>query len=144
MKKIKDGKWAYSLNGEYYYGYNFFETKQDAINNAIIDENYNIDSNIIYVGQVETINVEYVIKTSIDIENIFEDIRDTISCDSHLELSGEYLNYVKKEDRIILENNITKTILEWIEKYNYEPNFFNIINSEKIKISETQKTMIIS
>lgn len=45
---------------------------------------------------------------------------------NHFDLCSEWLCDVETEHREELEQSVNQVIFEWIEKYNYQPNWFEI------------------
>lgn len=119
--KDYDGNWS---NGDS----DYYDTKEEAITQGF-DTYPREDYDKFYVGQVESAN------TSIKIyaDNILEQVADHVYDDVG-EVAEDYLNYVKQEDKNILEELLNRTLINWMNEYGYNPSFFKIVNTERIEI----------
>lgn len=52
------------------------------------------------------------------------------------EFAEGFLDYVSKEEEEELSERLNEVLNEWIEKYNYHPEFYNIYGIEKINVGE--------
>lgn len=110
-------KWAYSLDGEYYYS-GSYDSFEKALTDGIKDakaEGYNK----VYIGRV----MEFVPRVDADnvIDNIAQDAYDKAG-----EFSMDYLEGVSVSDRLKLETMLTETFNQWAKETNNEPRFYTV------------------
>jgi hypothetical protein len=123
-----NNKWTYSLDEENFSNCDYFDTKEEAIEAG---KEYAIDceENYIYIGKCK----EYI--PWIDVERIIEQVGDT-AYDNLGEAAEDYLCDVSKDAEKELEKKITEVFFEWLNKYNLNPNFYSVVNIQKINITE--------
>ncbi|MET3209619.1 UNVERIFIED_CONTAM: hypothetical protein ABIC26_002566 [Paenibacillus sp. PvR008] len=115
---VSDGVWGI---GEY------FDLKAQAIEAA--KEYYSPEEQKeFYVGQL----CEISNSITVDSEGVLDDIASSIY-DEVGEAAEDYLYYVKREEREILDERLTQVVREWMREFGYEPSFFRIENTEKIR-----------
>lgn len=61
-----------------------------------------------------------------DVEYIIGHVFDRTTANTDPEICSEWLCDVETEHREELEQSVNQVIFEWIEKYNYQPNWFEI------------------
>ena len=117
MLNVNEGKWTISQDDEYFNEYEYFRTKEDAIEFGKIYEEFAGLS--FYVGKVRKVDIlanglsDYVIDKISDVHYA-----------NHGEFAADYLNYIKTDDMDKLDDVIEKSIIEWANKYGYQPDYF--------------------
>ena len=124
----EDIKWSYAIGDEEDYRGVFFDTKEDALeearNEMQTDDSYSGDE-VIWVGKVKT----FTPVVSVADELLYE-LQDQ-AYDEAGYYSEEWLDNVKKKDQDELDNAIQGCFMEWLEKHpEYKPEFFTIEDSE--------------
>lgn len=109
-------KWVYSESYNHFDLSELFNSKKEAIL-----EGSKTFKNDFYIGEV--IIPEIV---GMDVEYIIEHIFDKTTANTDPEICSEWLCDVETEHREELEQSVNQVIFEWIEKYNYQPNWFEI------------------
>ncbi|MGG1659492.1 hypothetical protein [Brevibacillus sp. NRS-1366] len=69
----------------------------------------------------------------INVESVIDDIGER-AYDECGEWAGEYLYDVKSEHQNELEEKLNEALGAWIEKYGYQPRWFNVCNTEDVSI----------
>lgn len=130
MKHPQEGKWVYDTSNEFFTNGYFFDTKEEAIKEGEIDLtlNFKYDCPVFYVGQVLGVDLPI----SFDIDNILESIASSV-CDEIGEVAEDYLNDVTNEHYEELENSIRDVVLKWMDKNNYNPEFYRVTKIEKVE-----------
>lgn len=124
--------WLYSESEDLYWELSEeFDSKEDAIYAAKHDDELE-HNNSIFVGKktqpiVCGIDVDYLL------ENV--SINTTIGLDG---FGDDFLMNVKKEHFEELENKFNEIFFEWIKKYNYEPDWFEVEDVELIELNKIQ------
>ena len=134
---MKTGQWMYQIgesdiwdSGEY------FNTKEEAIAaglGEVIEENNTLTEKFQHanfrIGIVEDCSNSHGVDANNVLECIAENIYDEVG-----EVAEDYLNDVTLEHRNELEEKLNDVLFAWMEKYNYSPSFFKIVNIETIEI----------
>lgn len=123
------GKWIWGTNEELFYNINIYDTREQAIA-AGREETLEEGDDTFFVGQTENVHIN----TTIDSDLIFELISERAYEDVG-EAAADYLNDVKREDYTALEDGISDFISNWMRERGYEPNFFRVINIEKVEVN---------
>lgn len=123
-----DIKWTYAIGDEEDYRGVFFNTKEDALeearNEMQTDDSYS-GNEVIWVGKVKT----FTPVVSVADELLYE-LQDQ-AYDEVGDLEDGWLDNVKKEDQDELDNSIQDCFMTWLEKHpEYKPDFFIIEDSE--------------
>ncbi|RXZ78028.1 hypothetical protein EBB07_28640 [Paenibacillaceae bacterium] len=120
------GKWTFSGNEEFFNEGKYFDTKEQAIEEGkqYFEKDY---YNSFYVAQVEEVGNG----ATVDVDSILEHITDSMF-DELGEVAEDYLSHVKTEHYEELELQLVEVIDAWINKYNYNPTFFIVANTERI------------
>lgn len=123
-----DTKWTYAIGDEEDYRGVFFNTKEEALeearNEMQTDDTYSGDE-VIWVGKVKT----FTPVVSVADELLYE-LQDQ-AYDEVGDYEDGWLDDVKKEDQDELDNAIQSCFMEWLEKHpEYKPGFFTIEDSE--------------
>ena len=122
-------KWSYKL--EEYEQHecvnDVFDTKEEAIK-AAIKAAKEFKSEQIYIGAaiqdaIPVIDVDEVI------DNIVNDMYEAYG-----EVTESYLDDVKSEQAIDLEKKLNAVLQEWLKNNNLEPNFYHIVEVEKLEV----------
>ena len=71
----------------------------------------------------------------IDGGSIIENLQDQTYSECG-EFAEGFLDYVSKEEEEELSEMLNYVLNEWINKYNYRPEFYNIYGIEKINVEE--------
>jgi hypothetical protein len=112
-----DGVWG---TGSYH------DSKEDAIKEAkeyYLPEDYQT----FYLGQIAPAEKAVYVDAERILEWIGEDFYEEMG-----ESAEDYLRDVKQEHETILSERLSSVVNEWMREFGYEPNFFRIINVEKI------------
>ena len=124
-----DGKWTYRLESEEYglWMHDTYKTKEEAIREAI-KEAKECKSKQIYIGEAvqDAMPVIDVIEV---IDNIADDMYEAYG-----DIADGYLDYVKNEQAMDLGKKLNAVLKEWLKENNYEPDFYHIIQVEKIEV----------
>jgi len=123
MIRTETGKWCISNDGEMYDSSDF-ETKEQAIESARRDYEY---SNF-HVAKV--VNLEFE-ENDINLsDEVYEHLAEQL-CEECGEASegGE----ATKEQLDELDKIIAKTVMEWIEKNDLQPNCFGVADEEEVR-----------
>ena len=127
------GRWTYQLSWEDMWQHDTYDTKEEAIEVGIREAKEN-RCTIIFIGQTLA-DVEPCVDTDVVIENIQENMQEEFG-----EYAEDYLDNIKEEERKDLDNKLNAVLQKWLEDNKYEPDFYHIINIEKIKVeSEASK-----
>jgi hypothetical protein len=119
------GKWCYSYNGENFEG--LCDTREEAIEEAIFE--YGEDYNVIYVGRAKEVNLG--VRIDWIIEQIGEDAYEQVG-----EYAEDYLRDVKQEHARLLKERFDNVLHQWLDEFGYKPNFWTVVDVEKIKINQ--------
>lgn len=120
-------KWIYSEREDLYWEYSEeFDTKEQAIESAKEDEE--IECSTVFIGK----KTEPAI-CGIDIDSILENIAEgsTIGLDGYGE---DFLEDISKEHLDELEDKLNNVFLEWMNKHNYNPTWFEVIDVEEVDL----------
>lgn len=121
-----NGMWTISRSGENFNEYEYFETKIEAVQFGLNYEDF--EGKSFYVGQIESIPMHTELLANLCIDYISE---------HHAENDGEwgteYLDDVKKEHLLELDEAIKNVVLKWATKHDYHPKHFNVINIDFIE-----------
>ncbi|MEK4427643.1 hypothetical protein MHB54_00135 [Paenibacillus sp. FSL M7-0802] len=125
---FKNGQWMFNDVSDGVWGIGeYFDLKAQAIEAA--KEYYSPEEQKeFYVGQL----CEISNSITVDSEGVLDDIASSIY-DEVGEAAEDYLYYVKREEREILDERLTQVVREWMREFGYEPSFFRIENTEKIR-----------
>lgn len=132
MNAVSKDKWIYSENEELYWELSDeFDSKEDAIESAKEDEE--IEGESIFVGKKVPGRV-----CGVDIDYILENV--LLHSTDGLEdgIGEDFLMNVEKEHIDELEDKFNEIFFEWIKKYNYEPDWFEVIDVESVDLSNKQ------
>lgn len=115
--------WLYSENEENFYGETFY-TKESAIEAALEDENI---GEVFYVGKQSQVNI-----SGVNVSTILEDVAEN-TAQGFDGFGDDYLEDVKGEHMRELEDALDEVLFKWIEKYNYKPDWYEIVDIEMIR-----------
>ena len=123
-----DVKWSYAIGDKEDYRGVFFNTKEEALeearNEMQTDDTYSGDE-VIWVGKVKTFTP--IVSVADDLLYDFQDQ----AYDEAGYYAEDWLDDVKKEDQDELDNAFQSCFMEWLEKHpEYKPDFFTIEDSE--------------
>lgn len=119
--------WNEKNNEDWFNG--TFSTREEAVEEALrMAKEYGFDE--FYVGKCEVVPLE----TNVDSENILHDL-DERYCD---ESGCDYYIYDGVEEEHIkwLEDKMQEVIEEFHKRAGIEPNWFNVVDTELIKVDE--------
>lgn len=119
-----NGKWTISRDEECFTEYEYFNTKEAAISFGRTYEAF--EGKSFYIGQIETV----AMKLSCLGEHVIEMIQETHQDDG--EWAEDYLDDVKLEHKLELDEAIEKLVFEWATKYDYHPKYFHVQSVEFI------------
>lgn len=122
---MKEGQWTHSYYDEIFQSGAYFETKEQAVEDG--KKEYGEDYKHFYVGQIK--DVSFALTPNVDsvLEGIAQNVYDEVG-----EVSEDYLNHIEKEHYEALEDELNKVISVWMDKYGYKPEFFKVVNVEKV------------
>lgn len=129
---MNNDKWVFEETGNEYWSTSpdEYDTKEEAIEGGreyflYERNNYGEHEDMISfsVGQIKSYN------PYIDGENVLEQIRDH-SYEEVGELAENYLARVNTDELALLEDELQKVLLEWMDKTDNKPNFWKIRNVE--------------
>jgi len=124
MKRIETGKWCTSRDGELY-NPDDYNTKEEAIEGGKLDYEYTT----FYVGKVVALEFE---ESDIYIsEDAFESLANTLSEDCG-EVAEEW--DATNEELEELDEMLSKTVIEWVNKNNLHPKCFGINDDCRIEL----------
>lgn len=122
-----------------YYAFSFdknegFADKYDSIDKCIEEakQTYgyqHFGEEYVYIGEYVQFNAK------IDVQGALGEISQC-AYDDCGEIAEEYLYDVEEEQLKELDIEINKIFKRWLEKYNYNPNFGNVINVKRYKLSD--------
>ena len=122
-----DRKWTYRLGFDVRWMHDTYKTKDEAIVEGI-KEAKKRNAKEVFIGE----EVQYaipVIDVNVVIDNIVNDMHEVYG-----KLSDGYLDDVKSEQAIDLERKLNAVLQEWLKDNNLEPDFYHIVNVEKIEV----------
>lgn len=128
------GKYAFAVDSEEYFT-GEYDSIEDAFEEGIQEAeedagNYD-DEVVVYAGEI----LNFV--PIVDADYVIERILDSVNEGCYECIEG-YLTDVKREDRDMLQEMLTKTFNEWAEKTNNKPNFFIVEDWEEkiVKVND--------
>lgn len=107
-----------------------FEIIQDDLNNNRLQEVCNFR-----VGRQVRANIPFIWADS-----IIEDAQNN-ALDEYSDLSDDYLEDVTKEQQDELEKKLNEVWENWHNKYNLNPTWFNIEDSQEFTVDEVEKML---
>ena len=124
-----DKKWTYRLEsyGQGSWMHDTYKTKDEAIKKGIEQAK---ECNAKEVLIVKTVQDAIPV---IDVDTVIENIQDDM-CEAYGEFAEGYLNCVKSEQALDLEKKLNAVLQEWLKDNNLEPDFYHIIEVEKIEV----------
>lgn len=122
-------KWGYSLNGEDYDG--LYDTKEDAIKQGFIDAQ-EYGKEVFFVAKAVITFQPHVYA-----EGIIEEIQEN-AYDEGGEYAETYLDDVKREHLEELEEKLNEVLSNWINKYEYNPNFYSVEDIEEVQVQSVK------
>lgn len=126
MANNNEGKWIWDTSDEVFRPSDYFNTKEEAIEDAKAQED---EGEVVYVGQV----TDPITSVNIDVDNILEMISDQMY-EEVGEAAEGYLDRVEQAAFTELESRLNDTLMEWMEEFNYKPDFFKVGNIEGVKL----------
>jgi hypothetical protein len=122
-------KWVYSRFEEDYTGVEEYDTREEAIE-AATEEYLDSDVEGFFVGKIKPYESH---KDIVDVERILEQVSEAVYDDMG-EFAEYYLHDVKREHEDELEKELNEVFHKWIEKYNYQPTFFEVVDIENVSM----------
>lgn len=126
------GKWMFNLDDNEIWQGDEFDTKEEAIKAGIEElekpENEGYYSNNFQVGQITEVPV-----SGVDVESILDNVAENTTCECG-EVGEGYLYDIADEHLNELEQKLNDVLFAWMEKYDYEPDFYIIENTETIEL----------
>lgn len=123
------GKWCYSFDEENYTGK--FDSREEALKEAKeIDEDYKGNAE----GRLWVGKVQKVFPSGVQIDSILEDVAENTAVNSNAypEYGQDYLDYVDAEHVLELENSLNEVLFNWMDKYKYKPDWFEVVDVEEV------------
>ena len=120
-----EGKWTFSRSEEHYNEMEYFESKAQAIEEG---KEY-FEGDKFYVGQVKECGLGVLVDVSSILEHINVNMVDEVG-----EHAEDYLAYTETEHDKELEQEIQDVITKWIERHEYQPTFFKVVNIEAVEV----------
>lgn len=127
MKHSEEGKWVYSTSDEIFRTNDYFDTKEEAIEFGKAELTWDGECPTFYVGQVQSVDFAIYVDPDQILENLAQSVYDEVG-----EVAEDYLRYVEKAHYRILEEELNKVVHQWMDKFNYNPTFFSVVNIEVI------------
>jgi hypothetical protein len=127
MEHSEVGKWVYSTSDDVFRTNDYFDTKEQAIEGGKVDFTWEGKCPPFYVGQVESADFAVYVDPDGVLENIAQSVYDEVG-----EVAEDYLKHVDKAHFQELEEELNKVVSKWMDKFGYRPNFFKVVNIEKI------------
>lgn len=127
MEKIKDGKWVYSTSMDIFQTNDFFDTKEQAAEAGKADLTWNGECPPFYVGQADNANFSLYVDPDDVLENIAQNVYEEVG-----EVAEDYLQHIDKDHLKILEKELNNVVHQWMDKFDYKPDFFKVVNIEKV------------
>lgn len=115
--------WLYSNNEESFYSDTFY-TKDSAIQAALEDEEI---EDVFYVGKQSPVNI-----SGVNVSTILEYVAEN-TAQGFDGFGDDYLEDVKAEHMSELEDALDEVLFKWIDKYNYNPDWYEIKDIEMIR-----------
>lgn len=120
-------KWIYSESQDLYWGYSEeFDTKEKAIEAA--KEDREIECSTIFVGMKVAPTV-----CDIDVDSMLENIAMNTT-ERFDDYADGFLENVSSEHFDELEEKLNNVFLEWMSKYDYNPNWFEVVEIEEVEL----------
>jgi len=120
-------KWCYSFDGGRFDSA-LFGTKEDAIKEALREiESDCIKQEVIWVGKHKDAKVP-----DIDAIQVIENMQYEAICDLEDGIGDDFLEDTPREQIKELEEKLNKVWLDWIEKYNHKPTWFEVDDVEEV------------
>jgi len=136
MSNVNSGKWMFNIGNDEVWTGEYYDSKQEAIEEGKSELE---DSNRIRIQKdkelIKSFNigqVEEVYSCGVDVDFILENVAENTV--DGMEAGEDYLCDVTNEHNAELEQELNDVLFAWMKKYNYEPNFFKIVNIEKIYV----------
>ena len=127
---MRNGQWTWNTSDEGIWQHNYFESKEEALEDAKINVEEEIEG--VYVGQVKEF-APHVSAYSI-IDQLQED-----ACELCGEASDYYLNKISSEQEQELTDMMTSAFNVWSEKYNHDPSFYSIDNMSFVEFNKVKE-----
>jgi hypothetical protein len=126
MEEVMKEKWIYSKREDLYWEYSEeFDTKEKAIESAKDDEE--IDG-YVFVGKKIPVKAQ-----DIDVDNLLENVAINTT-DGFDDYADGFLENVSKEHFDELEEKLNNVFFEWMNKHNYNPDWFKVVDIEEIEL----------
>lgn len=118
--------WIYSERKDLYWEYSEeFNTIDEAIKCAKADDEI---EDYVFVGKKTPARI-----CDIDVDSLLENIAENTT-DGFDEYADGFLENVTKEHFDELEEKLNNVFLEWVNKYNYNPTWFEVIDIKEIEL----------
>jgi hypothetical protein len=115
INEVEEDMWDYP---------EYFKTKDEAIAHG--KEQF-AEYKEFYIGQIESY-IPYI-NADVALEQVVEQAYDEVG-----EAVGDYLSDVSKQEIDFLSERLNETLSEWLRETKNNPEFWRIINVEKVKI----------
>lgn len=121
---VSEGKFVWSENEEEFNNENEFDTIEDALENAASEVE---KGETVYVGKIK--KVDLYIDVTKALENLQEIVYNQVG-----DVSSDYLNNVKSEQEIELQEALNEVLIKFLEKNNLMPDFYSIVDVKEYTI----------
>lgn len=124
---MKKYSWNFNRDDELWYNgsEDSIEDCIEAAKQVVTDEDYQTDEppQKVYIGE----NIPYI--PAVDVESILEHLQEQ-AYDQCGEVGYDWdaYDHKKKEEMQELEEKLNEVVSEWLKKYNYYPNMWNVEN----------------
>ena len=121
--------WTYRLESDEQgvWMHDTYKTKDEAIKKGI-EQAKECNAKEVLIGKAVQDAIP-VIDVEVILDNIVNDMYEVYG-----ELSDGYLDNVKSEQAIDLEKKLNAVLQDWLKNNNLEPNFYHIIEVEKLEV----------
>jgi len=122
-----NGKWTFNESVDGYWGYDLFDTREEAVEAA--KEYMHEEQPIMYIGQCKPVPLP----TYVDVSSILEHLDEQYAEESHDGYAGSLFDNVKTEDNQWLEVQLQDIIEKFYQRTGIKGSQFFIVNVEKIR-----------
>lgn len=131
-------KWLYELyDNEIWNDVSEFDTREDCLKKAI-DHVKVLEADGETIKNIKIGQKEKVQRCGVDGVFILENVAEDTVIDVG-EVGEDYLANVKNEHVSELEDALNNVLFEWMDKHDYNPSFFRVVNIEEFKMIKVFK-----
>lgn len=125
---MKENTWLCNISEEVWMNCEEFETKEEAIEFGKKEFGGLVQ---FHVGQVRKVNVGVGVNVDSVIEDVYQSVYDEFG-----EVAESYLDNVHNEHASELESLLNDALHYWMDKHDYKPKYFRVVNIECISLDE--------